>query len=161
MSLHQCIIFLNGWIQMCLKLIVLLQIVEGPSGDCKWEVHDPINKTFYKYMQNYNEKWTQDLWDLHLPSFPSAMISSCPLRHMVTPPNSRHNCVTWLEQSIDGSGSRPNYQIGIIKSRSGNEILRYFKVNPLTPKISWVILLTVCHTIHIMLVWRIWNWINQ
>ena len=41
---------------MCLKLIVLLQIVEGPSGDCKWEVHDPINKTFYKYMQNYNEK---------------------------------------------------------------------------------------------------------
>lgn len=41
---------------MRLKLIVLLQIVEGPSGDCKWEVHDPINKTFYKYMQNYNEK---------------------------------------------------------------------------------------------------------
>ena len=32
--------------------------------------------------------------------------------------------------------------------------------NPLTPKISLIILLTVCHTIHIMLVWRIWNWIN-
>ena len=33
--------------------------------------------------------------------------------------------------------------------------------NPLTPKISSVILPTVCHTIHVMLVWRIWNWINQ
>ena len=30
----------------------------------------------------------------------------------------------------------------------------------LTPKISLIILLTVCNTIHMMLVWRIWNWIN-
>ena len=29
--------------------------------------------------------------------------------------------------------------------------------NPLTPKISLVILLTACHTIYVMLVWRIWN----
>ena len=34
-------------------------------------------------------------------------------------------------------------------------------LNPLTLKMSWVILLTVCHTIYVMLVWRIWNWINQ
>ena len=34
-------------------------------------------------------------------------------------------------------------------------------INHLTLKISLVILLIVCHTIHIMLVWRIWNWINQ
>ena len=34
-------------------------------------------------------------------------------------------------------------------------------LNPLTPKISLVILLTVCHTIQVMLVRRIWNWINQ
>ena len=33
-------------------------------------------------------------------------------------------------------------------------------LNPLTPKISLVILLTVCHTILVMLVWRIWYWIN-
>ena len=33
-------------------------------------------------------------------------------------------------------------------------------LNPVTPKISLVILLTVCHTIHIMLDWRIWNWVN-
>ena len=33
----------------------------------------------------------------------------------------------------------------------GNEI-----INPLTPKISLVILLTVCHIIVIRLVWRIW-----
>ena len=28
-------------------------------------------------------------------------------------------------------------------------------INPVTPKISFVILLTVCHTVHVMLVWRI------
>ena len=33
-------------------------------------------------------------------------------------------------------------------------------INPLTPKISLVILLTVCHTVLVMLVWRIWDWIN-
>ena len=35
------------------------------------------------------------------------------------------------------------------------------QLSPLTPKISWVILSTVCHTIYVMIVWRIWNWINQ
>ena len=33
--------------------------------------------------------------------------------------------------------------------------------NPFTPKIELVILLTVCHTILMMLVWRIWCLINQ
>ena len=33
-------------------------------------------------------------------------------------------------------------------------------LNPLTPKILLVILLTVCQTILIMLVWRIWYHIN-
>ena len=33
-------------------------------------------------------------------------------------------------------------------------------LNPLTPKISLVILLTVCYTVLVMLVWRIWYWIN-
>ena len=28
-------------------------------------------------------------------------------------------------------------------------------INPVTPKISFVILLTVCHTVLVMLVWRI------
>ena len=32
-----------------------------------------------------------------------------------------------------------------------------FDLNPLTPKISFVILFIVCHTIHVMLVWRIWT----
>ena len=31
----------------------------------------------------------------------------------------------------------------------------------LNPKISLIILLTVCYTIYVMLVWRIWNWINH
>ena len=34
------------------------------------------------------------------------------------------------------------------------------QLNPLTPKISLVILVTVCHTVLVMLVWRIWYWIN-
>ena len=34
-------------------------------------------------------------------------------------------------------------------------------LNPLTLKILLLILLTVCHEINRMLVWRIWNWINQ
>ena len=33
-------------------------------------------------------------------------------------------------------------------------------VNPLTPKISLVILLSVYHTVLVVLVWRIWYWIN-
>ena len=35
------------------------------------------------------------------------------------------------------------------------------EVNPLTPKISLVIPLTVCHTVLVMFVWRIWSWINS
>ena len=34
-------------------------------------------------------------------------------------------------------------------------------LNPLTLKISSVILLTVCHTIYVMLFWRIRDCINQ
>ena len=34
------------------------------------------------------------------------------------------------------------------------------QLNALTPKISLVILLTVCHTVLMMFVWRIWYWIN-
>ena len=33
--------------------------------------------------------------------------------------------------------------------------------NPFTPKFSSVILLTVCQTMHMILVKRIWNWINH
>ena len=34
------------------------------------------------------------------------------------------------------------------------------KINPLSLKISSVILLTVCHTGRVTLVWGIWYWIN-
>ena len=33
-------------------------------------------------------------------------------------------------------------------------------LNPLTPKISLIILLTVCHIVLVMLLTRIWYWIN-
>ena len=42
-----------------------------------------------------------------------------------------------------------------------DQVNAWNRVNPLTPKISLVILLTVSHTIHMKLVWRIWNWINK
>ena len=38
--------------------------------------------------------------------------------------------------------------------------LAYFCFNPLTPKISLVILFIVSHTVLVMLVWRIWDCIN-
>ena len=37
----------------------------------------------------------------------------------------------------------------------------YYSLHPLTPKISIEILLTVCHTVLEMLVWRIWSWSNS
>ena len=40
------------------------------------------------------------------------------------------------------------------------ELALEMNINPLTPKILLVILLTVCHTVLVMLVWRIWHWIN-
>ena len=40
-------------------------------------------------------------------------------------------------------------------------LLDCVSINPLTTMISLVILLTVCLTVHAMLIWRIWNWINQ
>ena len=39
-------------------------------------------------------------------------------------------------------------------------LLLLTEVNPLTPKISLVILFTLCHIVLVMLVWRIWCWIN-
>ena len=36
----------------------------------------------------------------------------------------------------------------------------YYSLHPLTPKISIEILLTVCHIVLEMLVWRIWSWSN-
>ena len=35
-----------------------------------------------------------------------------------------------------------------------------FLIIPLTPKILFVILLNICHMVLVMLVWRIWYWIN-
>ena len=37
---------------------------------------------------------------------------------------------------------------------------KLWTINPFTPKISLVILLTISHTVLVMSVWRIWYWIN-
>ena len=43
---------------------------------------------------------------------------------------------------------------------TGKNCKMHALIDPFTPKISIVILLTVCYTILVMLVWRIWSWIN-
>ena len=41
-------------------------------------------------------------------------------------------------------------------ARRNRMLVTPWKFNPLTPKITLLILLTVCHTVLVMLVWRIW-----
>ena len=43
---------------------------------------------------------------------------------------------------------------------TGKNCKMHALINPFTSKMSIVILLTVYHTILVMLVWRIWSWIN-
>ena len=43
---------------------------------------------------------------------------------------------------------------------TGKNCKMHALIDPFTSKMSIVILLTVCHTILVMLVWRIWSWIN-
>ena len=45
-------------------------------------------------------------------------------------------------------------------AKSLSYLLHLSLFNPLTPKISLVILLTVCHTVLASQIWRIWDWIN-
>ena len=55
------------------------------------------------------------------------------------------------------------YLFSKVRSKVQNVSFRnslQWAINPLTPKISWVILLTVCNIVLLMLVWRIWYWIN-
>ena len=54
------------------------------------------------------------------------------------------------------------YFIGLITAQQFRKDYSCYRarLNPLTPKISSLILLTVCHTILMMSIWRIWYWIN-
>ena len=71
--------------------------------------------------------------------------------------------VSALDSWFRGLGSRPG-RVNVCVHGQDTRLSWCFPpptgINPLTSKISLVILLTVCHTIHMMLVWRIWNWIN-
>ena len=49
-----------------------------------------------------------------------------------------------------------SYGIYQKKKYCKKKLLKYLLLNPFTPRISFVVLLTVCHTILITLVWRIW-----
>ena len=61
-----------------------------------------------------------------------------------------------LSSSLSSSSSSSDKEhVQIMLSILGTETLK-----PFTHKISLIILLTVCHTILTMLVWRIWYWIN-
>ena len=52
-----------------------------------------------------------------------------------------------------------NNQIYITNSDVVNQLNQYF-VNPLTPKISLEVLHTICLKVIVILVWRVWYWIN-
>ena len=66
----------------------------------------------------------------------------------------------WVDRTV--SLTRKKKQL--FESRSNgllSRVILRISVNPFTPKISAVILLTVCHTIFMMFDRRIWYWINQ
>ena len=52
-----------------------------------------------------------------------------------------------------------NNQIYTTNSDVVNQLNQYF-VNPLTPKISLEVLHTICLKVIVILVWRVWYWIN-
>ena len=52
-----------------------------------------------------------------------------------------------------------NNQIYTTNSDVVNQLDKYF-VNPLTPKISLEVLHTICLKVIVILVWRVWYWIN-
>ena len=66
--------------------------------------------------------------------------------------------------SVDGICNSQHQQIMKCIVMCGRSWLSHLRVKHstlLTPTISLVILLTVCYTIHVTFIWRIWNWINQ
>ena len=81
-----------------------LSVTLPKAGGRVWGLFMPLSET----KTECSQVSIRTLKPNFLPSFPSARMSSCPFRHIVTPPNSLHNWVTWLEESIEGSGSRPN-----------------------------------------------------
>ena len=71
--------------------------------------------------------------------------------------NNNNNNNNYYYYSNDYDDNSNNYDY-ITFSKSFSWWL--FFVNPLTPKISLVIVLTICHTILMMSIWRICYWIN-
>ena len=69
--------------------------------------------------------------------------------------NNNNNYYYYYSNDYDDNSNNYDY---ITFSKSFSWWL--FFVNPLTPKISLVILLTICHTILMMSIWRICYWIN-
>ena len=89
--------------------------------------------------------------------------------HDYLSPNPYIPCCWWCTYHVINSGCFINVKVTLIiwkRVKIWEKMLQLtnnlpFYINPLTPKISLVILLTVCHTIHMILIWRIWYWINQ
>ena len=69
--------------------------------------------------------------------------------------NNNNNYYYYYSNDYDDNSNNYDY---ITFSKSFSWWL--FFVNPLTPKISLVIVLTICHTILMMSIWRICYWIN-
>ena len=91
-----------------------------------------------------------------LPTFLSNQGRKC-LRY---PKETHTDEITSKEDEISHS-NRKMYPQTFLNETQRIVSLLFSQVNPLLPKISLVILLTFCHSILIMSVWRIWHWINE
>ena len=66
-----------------------------------------------------------------------------------------YSAVKNVKEHIDGTLESDTQSATTEKNFYRSSHKKGKSLNPVTPKISLVILPTVCHTIHIMLVWRI------
>ena len=92
----------------------------------------------------------------HLYQFAPKSFSQFPLECIPFQSKSQH-----FVQRFEPEISRPSIGHFCTFSLTNAGCSNINLINPFTPKISLVILLTICHTILIVLVRRIWYWINK
>ena len=88
-------------------------------------------------------------------------IESSPLSHSWTPGAIEKIVKSWREAKSPEVQEKTKEEDDSLKPETHVQFLWKLLVNPFTPKISSIILLYVCRTILMMLVWRIWWWIGK
>ena len=105
---------------------------------------------------NWPWLWGYSPWDMPNQQRDIVKITGC---HSVL-----QNSINTAEYSLMlNSFCSPKQPITILRTHLKPRLHHwrlYYSLHPLTPKISIEILLTVCHIVLEMLVWRIWSWSN-